>query len=47
VHNQHGYLKTKKGKTLSISFMTNNVSSLSKEIRSEVEKIVKWFKKDY
>ncbi|AMM52811.1 peptidase S13 [Rufibacter sp. DG15C] len=40
VHNQSGYIKTKSGKLLLFSFMNNNYSATSIEIRNEMVRIM-------
>ncbi|WP_232058321.1 D-alanyl-D-alanine carboxypeptidase [Nibribacter ruber] len=40
VHNQSGYIKTKSGKLLLFSFMNNNYSTSSAEIRNEMVRIM-------
>ncbi|WP_337043058.1 D-alanyl-D-alanine carboxypeptidase/D-alanyl-D-alanine-endopeptidase [Emticicia sp. 17c] len=42
VYNLSGYLVTKKGKTLIVSFMNNNFNQSTTSIRKEVEKILTW-----
>lgn len=42
VYNLSGYLVTKKGKTLLVSFMNNNFNQSTTKVRKEVEKILTW-----
>lgn len=42
VYNLSGYLITKKGKTLIVSFMNNNFNQSTTMVRKEVEKILTW-----
>lgn len=42
VYNLSGYLLTKKGKTLIVSFMNNNFNQSTTKVRKEVEKILTW-----
>lgn len=42
VYNLSGYLITKKGKTLLVSFMNNNFNQSTTKVRKEVEKILTW-----
>ena len=42
VYNLSGYLLTKKGKTLAVSFMNNNFNQSTTKVRKEVEKILTW-----
>ena len=42
VYNLSGYLVTKKGKTLMVSFMNNNFNQSTTKVRKEVEKIMTW-----
>ncbi len=42
VYNLSGYLITKKGKTLIVSFMNNNFNQSTTRVRKEVEKILTW-----
>jgi D-alanyl-D-alanine carboxypeptidase/D-alanyl-D-alanine-endopeptidase (penicillin-binding protein 4) len=42
VYNLSGYMVTKKGKTLIVSFMNNNFNQSTTKVRKEVEKILTW-----
>lgn len=42
VYNLSGYLVTKNGKTLLVSFMNNNFNQSTTKVRKEVEKILTW-----
>lgn len=42
VYNLSGYLITRKGKTLLVSFMNNNFNQSTTRVRKEVEKILTW-----
>ena len=46
-HNQSGYLITRKGKHLAFSFMNNNFTRPSKEIRDEMVRIITYIHDNY
>jgi D-alanyl-D-alanine carboxypeptidase/D-alanyl-D-alanine-endopeptidase (penicillin-binding protein 4) len=46
-HNQSGYLITRKGKRLAFSFMNNNFTRPSKEIRDEMVRIMTYIHENY
>jgi D-alanyl-D-alanine carboxypeptidase/D-alanyl-D-alanine-endopeptidase (penicillin-binding protein 4) len=46
-HNQSGYLVTRKGKRLAFSFMNNNFTRPTKEIRDEMVRIVTYIHDNY
>ncbi|XCI75625.1 MAG: D-alanyl-D-alanine carboxypeptidase [Flavobacteriales bacterium] len=46
-YNQSGYLLTKKGKNLIFSFMNNNYSRPSSEVRKEVARIITYIHKNF
>lgn len=46
-HNQSGYLVTRKGKRLAFSFMNNNFTRPTKEIREEMVRIVTYIHDNY
>jgi serine-type D-Ala-D-Ala carboxypeptidase/endopeptidase (penicillin-binding protein 4) len=47
VHNQSGYLVTRKGKHLAFSFMNNNFTRSSREIRDEMVRIITYIHDNY
>ncbi|MDN3580558.1 D-alanyl-D-alanine carboxypeptidase/D-alanyl-D-alanine-endopeptidase [Mucilaginibacter flavus] len=46
-HNQSGYLITRKGKRLAFSFMNNNFTRPSKDIRNEMVRIMTWIHEEF
>jgi D-alanyl-D-alanine carboxypeptidase/D-alanyl-D-alanine-endopeptidase (penicillin-binding protein 4) len=46
-HNQSGYLVTRKGKRLAFSFMNNNFTRPSREIRNEMVRIITYIHDNY
>ncbi|HEY9194639.1 MAG TPA: D-alanyl-D-alanine carboxypeptidase, partial [Mucilaginibacter sp.] len=46
-HNQSGYLVTRKGKRLAFSFMNNNFTRPTKDIRAEMVRIMTWIHEEY
>ena len=46
-HNQSGYLVTRKGKRLAFSFMNNNFTESSREIRDEMVRIMTFIHENY
>jgi D-alanyl-D-alanine carboxypeptidase/D-alanyl-D-alanine-endopeptidase (penicillin-binding protein 4) len=46
-HNQSGYLVTRKGKRLAFSFMNNNFTRPSKDIRIEMVRVITWIHETY
>jgi len=47
VHNQSGYIVTRKGKRLTFSFMNNNFTRPSREIRDEMVRIMTYIHDNY
>jgi len=47
VYNQSGYIITRKGKKLIYSFMNNNFTKTTEEIRNEMERIITKIHNDY
>lgn len=46
-HNQSGYLITRKGKRLAFSFMNNNFTRPSRDIREEMVRIMTYIHENY
>ena len=46
-HSLSGFVKTKKGKLLTFSFMNNNYSGSSSEVKFEMEKVLRMVRDRY